>query len=81
MTHDGMERTMLADDEGQWMYVLDAQRIGGVIICDGYVGDPGTPMSQWAHATVKLDADDLPEVIEVQALAWDNNDNLIGDNT
>ena len=75
-----LTRAMLASEEGQWMYVLDAECIDHVIVCEGYVGDPGVPMSEWVKASVVIEASDLPEVIEYQSLAWDSNDQLIANN-
>ena len=76
-----LSRTMLRDEDGQWMYVLDAEQVGETVVCDGYVGDSGTPMSEWVRAMVKLDATDLPEVVEEQAMAWTSNDETVGSNT
>lgn len=75
-----VERTMLCDEEGQWMYVLDAEQVGDRVVCDGMVGDPGVSMSEWRRATVVLDVDDMPEVVEYRAIAWTDNDETVGSN-
>jgi len=75
---EDVERTMLVDETGAWMYVLESERVGDRVVCEGMVGDPGVSMNEWRRATVVLDVDDMPDVVETHSIAWNSDDTTVG---
>jgi len=55
------DRSLLASGT-QWMYVTHVEHLGCEFVCEGLVGDPEVPMSEWVKRVVAISDDNVPEV-------------------